>query len=107
MALPRPVRGNVYTSKEVFGLYLLDGPFFLFWHNDEKCVIQTSHLSEEDLLKVPGFSELQWKYIKTTDEWIPVFEAVSDTDVLVTVDIAPCVGEDGYWVTPKGHPREQ
>lgn len=113
--LVNPVRGCAYTTKQVLEtLFLKDSPSLCFFKDGQMSVIQTSHLDEEELLSVPGMAALQWRYIRTTFEWIPVFQAVSDADVLACVDTEPSVDPyaepveiPSFWVTPKGFPREQ
>lgn len=100
-----PVMHSVYTAREVYELELLDSPFLRFCVGGSMAVIQTTHLTEEQLLSVPGFADTRWRYQRTTHEWIPLFMAVSDTEVYACVDIE--LGPDEPWVTPKGFPRDQ
>lgn len=86
--------------------------------------IQTSHVSDETLLKnCPAFADTLWRYEGTTDEWIPMFEYAGHKESLsldFLLDWEP--NKDPYlkdknekrynpqvilWVTPKGSPREQ
>lgn len=116
MAAKSAVRGNVYTSEQIYKeLKLLDCPFLYFHVKDgeQYSVIQTSHVMDDDLLAIPGFKDLRWIYIRTTLEWIPVFHAVNDEEVQKLIDYEKAVDPHkeqkdwGYWVTPKGHPRQQ
>lgn len=77
-------------------------------------VIQTSHLTDEELLSVPGMADSVWVYMYTTREWIPIFRLVAGQDIHQLVDMEP--SRDKYassdeprcwWVTPKGFPRQQ
>jgi hypothetical protein len=132
-----PKRGGVYTLREVeIVLELRDSAHLGFWHdlgaawvcascaNDDddcpyvhnhkvQCVIQTSHVTRDDLLSIPGFADSKWKYRYETDEWIPVFEFVG-TDIQQFVNIVPSLCDynldrdpNSQWVTPKGFPRKQ
>lgn len=108
--LPKP--GSVYTAKQILlVLELKDSPHLYFSHENRRSVLQNSHLTNEELLSVPGFAETQWTYLRTTDEWIPVFTAVDDDAVRECVDAEPWIDpydrDPGFWVTPKGFPRPQ
>ena len=105
-----PEYNEVYTLYEMLkSLDLPDCPFLQFFYNGVECVIQTSHVSNEELLNIPGMSESKWHYKTTTHEWIPIFEYTDDNiDILELVDIHLSKREneyDEYWVTPKGYPR--
>ena len=109
-----PKRLQVYTLAEIFNeLYLRDSAFLNFWYQGKRCVIQTSHVLDAELLTVPGFSETKWTYIRETDEWCPIFQFVEQgDDITKYVDIEPSVpmftdDEPGFWCTPKGFPRQQ
>ena len=110
MSAPR--RGDVYTAAEVEALSLRDAPFYRFVVNGNVEVIQTSHLTVEQLLSVPGFAQTRWRYERETHEWIPLFRAVDDAAVQACVDTEPAIdpygdGHPWLWVTPKGFAREQ
>jgi hypothetical protein len=135
-----PIRNTVYTVRQILTeVKLQDMPHFMFWRrspfqmlNDGKdterlalmtelgfdedvdCVLQHGHVTEEQLLSVPGFAGSRWRYIRTTDEWIPLFrlENHSRDDVAQWFDLEQYIGdygqlENGWSVTPKGFPREQ
>lgn len=104
-----PQRGHVYTLQQIEkALDLRDSPCLEFVHDNELAVLQTSHLSENELLAVPGFADTQWRYVLETYEWIPVFRYVDTRPITDFVDITVITeyGETEYWATPKGHPRE-
>lgn len=107
-----PRQGAIYSLQQVLHVLALDDcPHLGFTHKGRHAVIQTSHVGDEDLLKIPGFAKSCWKYIRTTNEWIPVFE-FADADIEKFVDIEREYDYDGsftddFWATPKGHPREQ
>lgn len=112
-----PRRGTSYTLHEIENsLELRDTAFLKFYHNGVDCVIQTSHLTSEQLLSVPGFAETKWVYQRETHEWIPIFywDSLQEKDVTDFVDIVdeidyfnPEKPTKAFWVTPKGFPREQ
>lgn len=103
----QPIPGRVYTLRALFQLHLLDSPHLII----NAGVIQTSHLMEDELLSVPGLADTEWRYTRTTHEWIPLFHCVDNAAVLQCVDIRPSLSEfdgpDAKWITPKGFPRLQ
>lgn len=107
-----PRQGAVYSLQQVINVLALDDtPSLRFKHKGKSCVIQTSHCGVLELLTIDGFAKSGWKYMFTTNEWIPIFEFV-DADIEKFVDIEPEYDYDGshsadFWVTPKGFPREQ
>lgn len=67
--------------------------------------VQDGHLSQIELLNVPGVKDSMWKYLRTTKEGVPVFVSEhSEQECLQWFDIAPNKGQSGYVVSPKGHP---
>jgi hypothetical protein len=70
-----------------------------------------SHLTNEQVMSVPGMSTSLWRYQRTTQESIPLFwyKEYNKIDILDLVDIkekdAADVLYNKYWVTPKGFPR--
>jgi hypothetical protein len=110
-----PVRGEVYTLKEVLQLQLRDGPSLIIQNPRGKFpaegVIQNGHVTDSELLSVPGFAETRWKFSHETSEWIPIFHYTEEIDIRTFVDIE--VYEDVLeerpvlWITPKGFPRER
>lgn len=111
-----PQKNNVYTFKEIATLLELpDSPFLQFEYDDTECIIQTSHVTCEELLNISGMSESLWIYEKTTEECIPLFWYSDNNiiDILALVDIVEIDGGDGgekdyskiYSVTPKGYQR--
>jgi hypothetical protein len=98
-----PKINTVYSFNEIATkLNLPDSPFLQFVYNDTRCIIQTSHISDNDLLGIPGMSESLWCYEKTTRENIPLFWYY-DNDILAIVDIEKIKGSR-YLATPKGFP---
>jgi len=96
-----PIRGNVYTLAQVLKLDLDDESPFLIFVRSKSMVIQTSHVTDDDLLKVPGMADSQWRYLYTTDECCPIFHFVGPGPITDLVDIV------GTLATPKGFPRER
>ena len=112
----RPVSGVSYTLAEIYKLSLRDGPSLNFHHNDISGVIQESHLTEEELLSVPGMKESKWIYGYETEEWIPVFNFDKNieqlsifelVDLELWIDEYTCLDKEYWWATPKGFPRKQ
>lgn len=108
----QPVRQTQYTVEEIEKyLNLKDTPFLRFMHHGLITNIQTGHLPVP-LYEIPGWKDLSFRYIRTTDEWIPLFNFVGeDAQILALLDI-----EEGkqifdnefyYWATPKGYPDPQ
>ena len=73
--LMNPIRGRIYNLVDVeVNLYLRDSPCLMVLHKGEYHPIQTSSLiPEQTYLKNEKLAKSEWIYIKTTDEWIPVF----------------------------------
>jgi hypothetical protein len=101
-----PQSNTIYTFHEIINiLQLSDSPFLQFVYNDTECIIQTSHVSDESLLNIPGMKESLWCFEKTTREAIPLFwYSDYNSDILKFVDIID-LGNERYLATPIGHPR--
>ena len=70
----RPQPNAVYTTAQILQLLeLSDTPHLRFYcaEYDEIAVVQTGHVTYEQLLAVPGFADLKWTYQYTTREDIP------------------------------------
>lgn len=106
-----PVRGTRYTLEEILmALELRDSPFLCFRHKGEDCVVQLSHCTDENIFSSPDLTKSVWTYRYETEEWIPIFNFATDNPKTPEelFNIEPDVnGRDGYYVTPKGFPREQ
>lgn len=105
-----PRRGEEYSFEELLQLTLDDDANLSFVHEGLNAVIQSTHITDAELLSVPGFSQTRWRYIRTTSEWIPIFHAVDSEEVLKCVDVEPSACKfttPHWWATPKGFPREQ
>jgi hypothetical protein len=57
-----------------------DTPMLVYEYKNERRVVDLSHRTDADLLKIPGFGESWWRYTTTTSEMIPVF-VYDDRDV--------------------------
>lgn len=107
-----PKRGNSYFASTILlDMELPDSPFFRFEHDECGGTIQTSHLTTEQLLSVPGFENTLWKYQYTTREEIPIFAYDTRSNaapITAFVDLEEMHDSpDEWWATPKGFPREQ
>lgn len=108
-----PVRGCTYSLATICNdLKLLDSPSLGIVINGRKSVIQNAHVLDDELLSIPKFADSLWEYKYTTNEWIPIFEYVGQTNITEFVDYENEINFDGavlesLWVTPKGFPREQ
>ena len=112
--MSNPVRGQQYTLREVFNLNLRDSPHLGVTIDGKDGVIQNSHLTEEEMLTIPGFADTKWTYRYETDEWIPIFQyAKLNPPIENFVDHEPAIDAwsheetDELWIIPKGFPREQ
>lgn len=109
-----PIRGKTYPLHFVEnGLKLDDIPFLKFQIPNLRAdsVIQTSHITKDQLLSVPGFRDTLWTYQRTTYEWIPIFwwspnNVRPITDFVDIYDVRKVDERMGFWVTPKGFPRD-
>ena len=111
--MSNPVRGQLYTLREVYNLNLRDSPHLGVVIDGNSSVVQDSHVTTEEMLSVPGFADTKWEYIRETHEWIPIFRyAKVNPPITDFVDYEPensewALKEGGLWVTPKGFTREQ
>lgn len=103
-----PKQGHVYSLREVYSLELGDAPCLMVLIGDHRYPVQDSHVTEEQLLSVPGLADTQWEYKRTTHEWVPVFnmEQYGGTKAETFFDVQRLEAEDSYWITPKGFPRK-
>lgn len=114
MTRRNPVRGQIYTVKEIVNdLKLRDSPFLCSEITNPigekvKVVIQTSWCGDDELIPIMG--DTRYKYIRETSEWIPIFEFVgTEEEFLKTVDCAVTLDQFlkqeepvGMTVWPKG-----
>jgi hypothetical protein len=114
MKNPKP--GQVYSFKEIAEELILKDSPFLFLEIPGSAigslqVIQTSHVSDEEMLKIPRMAKSLWVYVRTTPESIPLFWAVDNIKALELVnyqqDLSPYSKPGSMWVTPKGYFLEQ
>lgn len=113
-----PKRNQLYTLEEICNvLYLRDSPALNFIYKDIPGCIQDSHITQEELLSVPGIKDSKWVYVRETFEWIPIFQFAAITvdqpcistyvDMEMYKDIYQINKGDSWWATPKGFPRNQ
>ena len=107
----KPEAGKTYDLRTIEKeLDLRDSPFLRFRDERGTHCIQTSHLTEDELLELPNWAKSRWTYQYETHEWIPLFMFASDNSVPITelVDIEPDEYlESQFWVVPKSAYREQ
>lgn len=109
-----PRAGQTFTTAQVCAMaangILRDSPFFNVQIDGVWQVVQTSHCLYADLIRLPGWRDATWRFIRETHEWIPIFHLASG-DVLAMVDHETDLGVlaklGDLWVTPKGLPRKQ
>ena len=104
VARKKPIQQNVYSLRDIIDtLELRDSPFLMVSIHGYQVPIQTNSLSDEDILSVPGVENTEWLYLRTTEEWIPVFLSVDDTAIMQCIDYKRSIDTNGYWwVTFKG-----
>lgn len=106
-----PIENEVYSLDFILGqLKLQDIPSLHFNHEGFGTVIQHSHCANEELLTIPGFAKTKWRYIRTTREWIPIFEYVEEEPIekFVTIEMDRSPHNDNmFWVCPLGAQRKQ
>lgn len=94
MALRYPQRNAEYTISEIcHDLMLKDSPYLRvylpsveIYSFEPDAVIQDSHITQEELAQ--RLEGLSFKYILTTDEWIPVFNCVNtEEEILAKIDL--------------------
>ena len=97
-------RGQQLTLAEIMSADLPDSPFLMVDHNP----VQTAHMTEEEFLGAPGWSETEWVFVCTTFEWIPVFRPADPEAIKSLVDIeVDAYDPDALWVVPKACPLSQ
>lgn len=121
-----PRSNTVYTLAEVYQLDLKDSPSLGFYVSRRHVmaqfgvdfpgmqpmpsVIQDSHVSVNLSDISPEWAALRFRYLRTTQEWIPVFQAIDDDAVVALCDVVyvydVLINHYGTQVTPKGHPRD-
>ncbi len=69
--------------------------------------VQNSHINCEILLRFPEWRTSRWRYLYTTNEWIPVFKLIQG-DIEKMVNIETDIHDNrALWITPKHYPRGQ
>lgn len=112
MSLKSPTPGATYSYREICEtLMLRDTPCLSFFDEDGRQVIQDSHMTEEEMLEVPGFAESKWVYERETHEWIPIFRYAKDNtgsimEIIDKVDKTNCQEHECVYFLPKGTDRQ-
>lgn len=104
-----PRNQTVYTVEQIDQLTLGDLPFLMIELDGDYFPIQ-HHLDKVGKI----LKGLEFRYIRTTDEWIPIFHCVNpleDVKKLVefSVDVDPYIRpgtECDFWLTIKSHPEK-
>ncbi len=101
-----PIRQMNYTTEQISKLDLLDSPFLMVYISGIGWIpIQTGHLTAEQ--EVEAFADIEWKYMRTTHEWIPLFYAVDSEHILKNL-VSIVKEEDGtYLLSPINYPFYQ
>lgn len=110
--MTRPQRGQIYTARAVYDLDLPDSPCLMVRIEGKQQPVQTSHVSDTELLSDPTFAGTEWEYRYTTNEWIPVFEYAGTTPLNEFLTWEPYkdpyyADRGWFWVTPRHCPRVQ
>lgn len=120
--MQRPRQGQTYLLNEIFNLYTImrQGPYLCIKLEDADGVvrdayIQDTHVTEEEMLSVPGFKDTQWTFVQETNEYAPVFNYATSNQRPITdfVDYKKSIRDYVYdplfyfWVTLKGFPCAQ
>lgn len=111
--LHRPVPDGVYTTRQIYEqLNLPDDPALQVWTMDGYQPIQTSHVTSEQILALPGVAELKWEFKWITREEIPIFRYFFlDLDIgdFITVEDSVCEFDKPRtkWICFKGLYRKQ
>ena len=108
----QPSIGVTYSTRDMLTtLELRDAPGMLVEIDGQLSYIQDSHVTEDQLLSIPGLANQLWEYLYETSEWCPVFKYRGPDPITEFVDYEEnrdSFGlEDHWWITPKGFPREQ
>ncbi|TPG59882.1 hypothetical protein [Ewingella americana] len=113
----QPQSGKTYTLQQILtNMDLRDAPSLNFTIDGIETCLNDSHVSEEDLLTIPGFAESLWNYVRETSEWVPIFQYSKAntqpmTDFIDYEDLVdPHSDYDApkeLWCIPKGFPRQQ
>lgn len=114
--MPRPVRDRIYTYAEIQTLYLQDSPFLMVSINGTMWPVQEDEKFDavRQAPDIEGFMDTQWKYIRTTEEWIPIFHYAGERPIETFVTIEPDTESSDFrdnkgklWVCFKGYRQPQ
>lgn len=98
-AIIAPVRGQIYTVTEMFALSLKDAPYLMFDRPGKREEnLQTSHLRDAEVLE--ALAGTTWRYIRTTNEWCPLFVYTGQPDDLPVEEVTDDRGDTAH--VPRG-----
>jgi hypothetical protein len=81
MVLPNsPVQNEIYTYSQIENLHLEDVPFLQFKNENNKTQTIQDNTSAK---KGTEFHDTTWKYYRTTEELIPLFDATPETQARI------------------------
>lgn len=75
----------IYTFEQIQTLHLSDRPHLGFWKDEQRQCVQDSHYIPEHAI-LAGWGPTRWRYLRTTHESIPVFQAVDDQEIIDLCD---------------------
>jgi hypothetical protein len=105
-----PVKGQIYTVRDIYNLALTDTPSLMFKYQDAHVPIQQAHVTVDQLLSMPGFADVKFRYSHTTWLETPIFLLCEDEEIFNFVNVESVwddvFEEHDVWVTPKEFPRE-
>ncbi|HRP36230.1 MAG TPA: hypothetical protein PLS50_00290 [Candidatus Dojkabacteria bacterium] len=105
-----PKVNEIYTLDQICNVLELDDIPCLEFKFGRYGNVQMSHVTNEQILSIPLFSETKWKYIRTTFEWIPIFKYSEENKYPISrfLDLEINIDQPStWWATPKGFPRKQ
>lgn len=99
----RPIAGQIFSYAQLAELDLMDSPCLGI--HVQHSYLNVQHAHDLDIGKVGEImAATKWRYVRTTDEWIPVFECVTPDELNVAVDIVLATRYQRVeaFMTPKG-----
>lgn len=104
-----PIAGGNYSFKQIVeDLDLRDSPSLNVKINGSRRPVQHSHITFSDMLKHTEWAESRWIFVGESSEWIPIFYAAEDLDILplLNIEFYEEHGHERVWLTPKKFPRK-
>lgn len=99
-------RNIPFTLSKLCSMSVSGHLFLQFKHGGRTYIVQDSHLTDAELLSVPGFASSVWRYSWTIHEDIHLFMYEDRRPITDFVDIADS-DASGALVTPKGFPCDR